>query len=64
MFGAKAVVSRLEIRRGCHVTVMESGKFLGNDQHVAAMQRCIAVRTCLLQREYPPYFRLPAAAHF
>jgi hypothetical protein len=30
MFGAKAVVSRLEIRRGCHVTVMESGKFLGN----------------------------------
>jgi hypothetical protein len=54
----------LEIRRGCHVTVMESGKFLGNDQHVAAMQRCIAVRTCLLQREYPPYFRLPAAAHF
>lgn len=28
IFGAKAAVRRLEIRRGCHVTVMESGKFL------------------------------------
>lgn len=28
MVGAKAAVRRLEIRRGCHVTVMESGKFL------------------------------------
>jgi hypothetical protein len=28
MFGAKAAVKRLEISRGCHVTVMESGKFL------------------------------------
>lgn len=29
ILGAKAVVSRFDIRRGCQVTVMESGKFLG-----------------------------------
>lgn len=34
MFGAKAVVSRLEMRRGCHVTVIESGKFLRSRQWV------------------------------
>ena len=29
ILGANAVVSRFDMRRGCHVTVMESGKFLG-----------------------------------
>lgn len=29
ILGAKAVVRRFDIRRGCQVTVMESGKFLG-----------------------------------
>ena len=28
ILGAKAVVRRFDIRRGCHVTVIESGKFL------------------------------------
>lgn len=28
ILGANIVVRRLEIRRGCHVTVIESGKFL------------------------------------
>jgi len=43
MFGAKAVVSRLEIRRGCHVTVMESGKFLAHSQYVAVGRACRCV---------------------
>jgi hypothetical protein len=28
IFGANVAVNRFEISRGCHVTVMESGKFL------------------------------------
>lgn len=39
--GANAEVRRFDIRRGCHVTVIESGKFLWARQRLRPSGRCV-----------------------